>query len=745
MVPPADAGVDLWGLFTRHLRLLVAAVLIAAGASYVYSEQQVPTYESMGRMVVAHAGPNALPVRGTEVAGVEDILSTQALLIRSPVIVQIAVEKGDLGRLSSLAGAGDPIRAIVARLAVKPTDLNANVLDVSFRGPHAGDCATVVNAVMAAYRDYLSAAQHTVHTETMSMIAEAKDVLLEQLQTKEDEYRRFRQSSPLLFKGEERTNIHHARLAEIEASRAQLVLARSELTSLLESVEAAMERGDNREALLLMMERVKGSAGKLIEERSLQGDIVPLLLEEAVLLQDLGPEHPKVVTIRKRIEMTRSLYNLPETATGVPPSARSRSNDFVYIYLESLRRQVAATEQREAELNALFNKERESAKALMDIEMQDEAYRNDLGRLRQLFDAVVKRLQELSLFKDNEGYKAQVISSAEWGWQVEPNFFRIMVMGCVVGLFAGVAAAYLLELGDKSFKTPDEISQALNLQILGHISKITVSQKAYQAASCRLHSTLVTYYEARSRAAEAFRAIRTALSFLVFQHKYKTLQVTSPGPGDGKSTIVGNLAISFAHAGKKVLVIEADLRRPTVHELFGVDPTRGTTNVLDGSMEPQDVIQETDAHNLWVIPCGYLPENPAELLSHSRFREMLEVLAPKYDFILIDSPPLLAVSDAAILTHCVDGVLLALRLDKKSRNSAQRAREMLAMYHANVLGVVVNFGDTVSSHSYSRHYARDSGGDASYYYHEKGSVAVPLRIEQQAPPATVRSSPGTSG
>jgi succinoglycan biosynthesis transport protein ExoP len=740
----AEAGLDIWGLFARHVKLLIIAVLIAAGISYVYFEQKVPIYESMGRMVVMREGNSVLPVHGADgMTSAEDNLSTQALLIRSPVIAQIAVEKGDLRNLASLAGAGDPVRSIAGRLAVKPTDLNANVLDISFRGPHAGDCATIVNAVMDAYREYLNSTQLTEAGETLKIITEAKDILLAQLQKKEDEYRQFRQLSPLHWKGEERTNLHHARLAEIERSRAQLVLTRSELTSLLQSVESAASRGDNREALLLMMERLKGSDNPSLDERSLQGDIIPLLLEEAVLLQDLGPEHPKVATVRKRIEMTRSLYNLPDTGTAELPSSRKRSTDFLRVYLESLRRQVGTTEKREEVLNELFNKERDAAKALMDIEMQDEGYRNEILRMRQLFEAVVKRLQELSLFKEQGGYKAQVISTAESGWQVEPNFFRIMVMGCVIGLFAGVAGAYLLEMGDKTFRSPDEISQALELPILGHVSKIAVSRKAYKAARCRLHNTLVTYYEARSRGSESFRSIRTALSFIMYQNKFKVLQITSPGPNEGKSTLVANLAISVAHAGKKVLLIEADLRRPTVHQLFGVDPTYGTTNVLDGSMEPADVIQATDARNVWVMPCGYQPENPAEMLSHARFKEMLDVLAPKYDLILVDSPPLLAVSDACVMATCVDGVLLALRIDKKMRNSALRAREMLTMFHANVLGVIVNCGETSTPNSYASGYTWDYP-DAASYYHEASSVAVPLRIEQEPSPSSRQSSPTSS-
>lgn len=720
-----DHGLDLWGLFARRKWLMLLTTLGGAGLGHIYFQHQSPVFESVGRMVVVHEGPTDIPGRVSDGgSGAEDNLSTQALLIRSPVVIKIAVEKGKLASLPTLQGT-DPVRAVIGRLNVKPTELNANVLDLSCRGSKPQDCAAIVNATMAAYRDYLGASQQSVTAETINVITEAKDVLLKRIQEKETAYRQFRQASPLVWKGAERTNIHHTRLTEIETARAQLLVSRSELASLIQAVESAVRRGASREALLLMMERMKGAGSATAEEKSLQGDLVPLLLEEAVLLQDLGPEHPKVASVKKRIELTRRLYRLPDTESGRPEAGRNQPQDFVRIYLDSLRQQVLANEAREKELNNLFEKERESGRKLLDLEMQDENFRADIGRLQLLFEAVLKRLQELSLFKDRSGYKAQIISPAEDGWQVEPNQMRIMIMGCVVGVFAGFSLAYLIELSDKSFRTPEDISTELELPILGHVPRITVNRRAYLTSKCRLHNTLSAFYEPRSRTAESFRTIRAAMFLLTHNPGHKVIQVTSPGPNDGKSTLVANLAICIAQSGKKVLLIEADLRCPTVHELMGVDATNGTTNVLDGSMELDDAIQQTDAPNLSVLPCGYQPRNPAEMLSQQNFKDMLDVLSNKFDFILIDTPPLLAVSDACVVSTCVDGVLLTLRIRDKSRKNAVRAREMLGMFNANVLGVVVNCDDEVGAHTYSGGYHGKSNKMASYYFQGEDTTVSP--------------------
>jgi capsular exopolysaccharide synthesis family protein len=192
--------------------------------------------------------------------------------------------------------------------------------------------------------------------------------------------------------------------------------------------------------------------------------------------------------------------------------------------------------------------------------------------------------------------------------------------------------------------------------------------------------------------------------------------------GDGKSTLAANLAISVAQTGKRVLLIDADLRRPQLHLLFSVSNNVGVASVLEGTTEVSDATIASAVPGLSIMPSGPLPSNPSELLSSPRMKEMLESLAEKYDLVLLDTPPLLAVTDPSAVAARVDGVILTLRLGKQSRPRAQRAREILATLGAHVLGVVVNAVESRESR-YGYGYGYGGYGYGEYgnnrYYHDE--------------------------
>jgi capsular exopolysaccharide synthesis family protein len=184
--------------------------------------------------------------------------------------------------------------------------------------------------------------------------------------------------------------------------------------------------------------------------------------------------------------------------------------------------------------------------------------------------------------------------------------------------------------------------------------------------------------------------VRTALFFHTRGAGHTVLQITSPNMGDGKSTLSANLAISIAQSGRKVVLVDADFRRPRLHRLFRVKAVAGLATVIAGGAEPFACVQESGIGGLAVLPAGPRPLNPAELLTSPRLEEVLEQLRERYDYVVVDTPPLLAVTDPCVIAPRVDGVLLNLRIGKNSRPAAERAREMLAALGAKVLGVVVN-------------------------------------------------------
>ncbi|MBI2941982.1 MAG: CpsD/CapB family tyrosine-protein kinase [Chloroflexi bacterium] len=203
-------------------------------------------------------------------------------------------------------------------------------------------------------------------------------------------------------------------------------------------------------------------------------------------------------------------------------------------------------------------------------------------------------------------------------------------------------------------------------------------------------NVLVTINQARSLAAEAYRTLRTNIQFASLDHPLRTLVVTSPGPEDGKTTTLANLAVSFAQAGVRALVVDCDLRRPSLHRLFALPNEQGLTSYLLDDSAGAPPIQQTEVENLAMLSTGPLPHNPSELLGSRRMERAIESLAEHAELILFDTPPVAAVSDAVVLGRKVDGVLLVIGAGRTRRDHATQARRALERASVNVIGAVLN-------------------------------------------------------
>ncbi|MFC7371397.1 CpsD/CapB family tyrosine-protein kinase [Fictibacillus iocasae] len=214
---------------------------------------------------------------------------------------------------------------------------------------------------------------------------------------------------------------------------------------------------------------------------------------------------------------------------------------------------------------------------------------------------------------------------------------------------------------------------------------------------------LVTKLSSKSPVFEAYRTLRTNIQFASVDKELKTLVITSPGPGEGKSTTVANLAVAFAQTGKKVLLIDADLRKPTVHYTFQTENLEGLTNVLSKQSNMKKVLQKTENENLFLITSGPIPPNPSELLGSNSMKELLAEASAEFDLILFDSPPVLAVTDAQILSNITDGSILVVKSGGTEQDQAVKAKEMLMTGQGKLLGVVLN--------------SKNQKNDDYYYYY----------------------------
>ncbi|MBO8173571.1 MAG: CpsD/CapB family tyrosine-protein kinase [Bacillaceae bacterium] len=221
--------------------------------------------------------------------------------------------------------------------------------------------------------------------------------------------------------------------------------------------------------------------------------------------------------------------------------------------------------------------------------------------------------------------------------------------------------------------------------------------------------TLVAFRDERSNASEAYRTLRTNLQFASVDREVKSILVTSSGPAEGKSTTITNLAVVLAQSGKKVLLIDADMRKPTVHHYFRVPNHRGLSNMLAGVNTLEEVITKTGVNNLHVVTSGPVPPNPAEILASKKMSQFVKNVVSDYDYVLIDAPPVVAVTDAQILAGYVDGVVLVIHAGKTNKDMAVKAKHLLENVHARILGTVLN------------NRKLDHNGYYEYYHYEQES------------------------
>jgi capsular exopolysaccharide synthesis family protein len=275
---------------------------------------------------------------------------------------------------------------------------------------------------------------------------------------------------------------------------------------------------------------------------------------------------------------------------------------------------------------------------------------------------------------------AEVISPAYGAdTPVTPDIPKNLAIGLSFGLFLGVTVAFLRDYFDDSVKSKEIVERVTGVPALGLIPRFDTST-----------SELVAAAAPTAAAAEAFRALRTSVKFLSVDREVRVVQITSPSPGEGKTVTAANLAIVLAQAGDRVVLVGADLRRPRAEELLGVPLTPGLTGVLIGEVAlPQAIRSVEGLPNLSVLPAGYPPPNPSELLSGERARRLIDVLAQTYDIVILDCPPVLPVTDALVLARMADTTLLVTSVNRTSRRSLDRGVEVLQQVGAPLMGTVM--------------------------------------------------------
>jgi capsular exopolysaccharide synthesis family protein len=566
------------------------------------------------------------------------------------------------------------------------------LVKVEFTTPHPGLSQALANAHVQSFLRMSLESRFSLTEEAREFLDQKKLELRKKMEISEDALNKFRRLHGIVSveKGE---NIVVDRLVDLNKQLTAARTQRLEAESLYRTIE-----NKNHQDLAEVMKQ------GLVQQ--LKGNVATLEAERARLSTIFKPDHPRIQELGQQIAAAQ-LALKAEIANVV------RGIQSTYA--------VALAKERGLETEA--NSQQQDALKLKELGVDYTVLQEEVNANRSLYENVLKRLSETNVSNDIAVSNMQI---AEWANKPlrpsSPNISFYLLASMVSGLLFGVGIAFVLEFFDSTVGTPEDVSRSVGLgtlgvvphvkfldrrrPIMGRIANI-LSLPAPKAAAAKAESPkeLISSHSPVSILNEAYRSIRTSLLLSQAEKPPQVILLTSPSPGEGKTVTSVNIAIALAQDGYSVLLVDADMRKGCCHQRLGLSRNSGLSNVLTGRLPLGGGIQQTSIERLSLMSRGAPPPNPSELLGSRIMKETLKDLREIYDFILIDSPPVIGISDAAVLSVLVDGVLLVLDGQKTSTPSAQKAVERLDMVRARMLGVILNGVDLQDPHySYFRSY-----------------------------------------
>ena len=730
-------AISIW----KYLLLGLLLGCALGGLAYLYSG---PIYVAQTQITVskkASAGEQDARRYGDR--------TEHAQFIRSDEMARIALERYGLHEI--FGKAKDPLKEVwenleVKRISGQETSFD-NLMSLSYQNSDKVVAKKVVTAVVSAYSDWLEAKRGTEAKLVYKSLLDQKKIMDDDRIQLQMEYGEWRESVPIFISSSPAVAIQGGIPTAIpspyQANLQDLVTRRNQNRDLLrktkikiELLKTMMANPEERETLqswvLNSISSGTGSgpgaegssagpAGGLLAspagKAELDQQLLTARLMEKRLLQVLGENHADVINVRRQIETILDFYQRQGLATpnmgAVNASARKTPGnagaDLAQTYLVILESRLEELRDEEQSLTEAYVEAEKIAKSASNFEVQDQEFKTDIARKNKELELVMNQISNFDLNREQEGYRLSRTNEV----RVNRSLKRVLkIVGAfgLLGLLSVFGLAYFREWYDTTLKTAEETRTVIGAAVIGAIPHFRGgSANERQALQSGLSPALVYYHRPGSREAEAYRSFRTTIYHSTKDSQDKIIQITSAEPGDGKSTTAANLAIAIAQSGKKVLLIDADLRRPTMHTLFALPQDIGLTDVLLSEVEWFAAVRSTRLDNLSVLTAGLCPQNPAELLSSSRLPDMLREARAIYDVIIVDTPPILAVSDPAIISPHIDGLLLVVRMGKNKRAAAERAREMIDAHGIRLYGVIVNdvdysTDDSVAYSEYDKYY-----------------------------------------
>ena len=676
--PPIQIS-NLPAILWRRLWVIALAIALALAGGVIYLRQATPVYRATNRLFVAKAGDNRITGESADAQTLSrsgNYRATQTEIMLSPLVLSKVAERPDIKAMKTFEKASNVGAALRAGLDVQfgADDL----MNISFDTSNGSDAAPVANAVADAYIAFSDEYKKSSSAEVLQILQKEKQKLQDELSERLAQVTRFKMDSgslALATRDKEGNTVLGASttLKQINAftdamTRAQILAIEAKAN--LESIKN-LKSDPKRLRQYMDTQRARGEAvASDPEELRLRAELFQLSVSRHEMEGKLSPGHPRYQSAMERMAL-------------IDQELLQYDGKFVQTQLAMGEENQKAAERQVIELAAYIQANGEDARKLNTQVAQFERLSAEMEQTRSRLDFLNTRIRELSMSQDVRAMNVMLVeAAAEPGAPFSPNSGKILKMSLAFGLILGLTLAVMMEFVDDRMRSADQMATVTGLPVLGVIPEIPAVDGQDVARAVER--------DPGSPMAEAIRGCRTAVLFGMPAGRAKTILITSPTPGDGKSTIAASLAESLAQSGKRTLLLDADLRKPRIERIFAIDSAVGLSSIVTGQSTIEQAIQKGPVANLDLIASGPIPPNPAELLNSEAFLQLIATLRDRYDHILIDTPPVLAVTDARIVAAGCDIVILVFRAEKCRQRAANHAKAALASVGARVLGIVVN-------------------------------------------------------
>jgi polysaccharide biosynthesis transport protein len=704
---------EYWNIIHKRRWTIIAAVIIVVTLSALVSFRTKPLYEAAGRIAIFRETPLTLN-KDTRSDTDDDYsidIDTQVRILQSDTLALDVAQRTGLHQNRAVVGA-DAVQTTSARASndidphLQPALLSyihnnlhvlplakTRIIEIRFTSTDPKLAAAIVNATAAAYIEQNFKARYDATVQTSEWLSRE----MSDLQTRAES-------------AQEKLVAYQRQNGIVEIGDKQDVVT-SKLDDLNKELTAAEADRIHKEAAYRMAADAAGnvrSDGNTLADK-LREKQADLRTQFAQMNTQLGPNHPKLLEVKSQLD---------EVDRNLQAEEKRNTTKTKNEYLAAL--------EREKLLRTAFDAQKDQANQLNGRSVQFSILKRDVETSRALYESLLQRLKEAGVLASIKSSNVHIVDAARVPTHPsKPNIPQNLTYALGAGLFGGLILAFALEALDNTVRTPEQMRMISGLPSLGIIpfapdtratSKLRVTSGVSRSNGSILDVALVTSAEPTSVIAESYRALRTSILLSTPQHPPQVILVSSSLPQEGKTTTCINTATVLAQKNARVLLIDADLRRPSIHRHLGLHDRQGLSSVLAGSCTLEQAICAVSATiALFVLPAGPLPPSPSELLASPAMREVIEQCRDRFDYILIDTPPVLSVTDAVLLSAEVDACLLVVRAATTTKAALLRTRDLLRQVNARVMGSVLNAVNLESQDAYYYNYHYYGRQDSSCY------------------------------